>query len=473
MKRFFRSFGRMLVAGVLTLSLTGAGCTKALDEETQGLSKPVTLTMWGVIDEGDAYTEAINAYKQKYPNVTIDFRRLRLEEYEDALLNGLAEDRGPDLFLVHHDWTNKYLPKMSSMPASVRLAERIVQGSIKKEVTWVTNNVSLMTNREFRDAFVDTVSRDAIRTINVAKDTTTTEYRERIVGVPTFIDTLGLYYNRALLNVVGIPLPPETWDDFQAQTQRLTRRDARDPKVLLQSGAGIGLGINVERSTDLLTALMQQNGALMTDAQGMPAFHLIPATEPDAQEPPAFGALRFYTEFADSSKRVYTWNAEQPNSLEAFIQGKTAFFFGYAYQQDVIKARAPHINLGVTTLPHVTGRAPVSTANYWFWTVSKKTKQQAHAWNFLSMLASREQQQKISAVIKRPSPRRDVLSEQLRDENMGVFASQVLTASTWYTGRDPRMMEQALIDLIERVAKKEVPIEDAMRFTMERIGETY
>lgn len=455
------------------LSLTGAGCTKGIDDETKGLSKPVTLNMWGVIDDSNAYASAINEYQKKYANVTINFRRLRLEDYENELLNGLAEDRGPDIFLIHHDWTNKYLTKMSSMPASVRVAQKTVQGTVKKEVVWSSADVSLMTNREFRDVFVDTVARDAIRMVNVSKEANTSDFRERIVGVPTFIDTLALYYNRALLNVAGIPLPPETWDDFQAQVQRLTRRDARDPQKLVQSGAAIGLGANIERSPDLIAALMRQNGAIMSDEDGSPTFHEIPASDSESQEPPAFGALRFYTEFADPSKRVYTWNAEQENSLEAFIQGKTAFFFGYAYQQDVIKARAPQLNLGLTKLPYVTGRAPMSVANYWFWTVSKKTKESPHAWNFVNSLAERTQQEKISDTIKRPSPRRDVLSEQLRHEEIGVFASQVLTASTWYQGRDPRAMEQAIIELIDRVARKEIPMEEAMRFAIERIGETY
>ncbi len=472
-RSFFSSTTRALVASVLAVSLVGAGCTKLVDQETQALSAPRTLTMWGVIDDAAAYEAAMSAYSQRYPNVTIDFRRLRLEEYESELLNAMAEDRGPDIFLVHHDWTNKYLPKMSSMPVSARVAERTVQGSIKKEVIWQSVNQPLMTNREFKDAFVDTVLADTIRVVNVSTDPLVNDFRERVVGVPTFIDTLALYYNRALLNTAGIPLPPETWDDFQTQVKRLTRRDPQDTAVLLQSGAAFGTGANIERSVDVLTALMRQNGAIMGTADGLPAFHLIPQEFQGAEEPPSYGAIRFYSEFADPTKDTYTWNADQPNSLEAFIQGRTAFFFGYAYQQDTILSRAPQLNLGITKLPQIVNRPQTTTANYWYWAVAKRSREQAHAWNFVNTLAQKATQTSIAAVTGRPSPRRDVLAEQLRDEKMGVFASQVLSAKTWYQGKNSQAMEQAMTRMMDIVANKETNIDEAVKFTIEQIEETY
>lgn len=465
---------RAVVAGMLAVSMLGAGCTKLQDGETADLSKPISLNMWGVIDDSDAYEPVIKAYAAAYPNVTINYRRLNLEDYESEMLNALAEDRGPDIFLIHHDWTAKYLSKMSYMPSSVRVAQRTIQGSIKKEVVWNSVTVPLMTNREYADQFVDTVLRDTVQEINIAKDGANQNFQNRILGIPTFVDTLALYYNRSLLNVAGIALPPENWQDFQADVRKLTKRDQRDPTKLLQSGAALGLGSNVERSTDILTALMLQNGAVMSTRNGAINFQNIPEElQATTQESPAVGAVRFYSEFADPTKDTYTWNMDQPNSFTAFTQGKTAFFFGYAYQQDLIKARAPQINLGISKLPQIGGRDIKNVANYWYWTVSKKSKNQMHTWNFLNFLAQQPQQKMVSNVIKRPSPRRDVLAEQLRDEKMGVFASQVLTSQTWYLGRDPKAMEQAFITLMDKIAKKETNLEDGLQFVVQQVGQTY
>lgn len=473
MTSFFRRVSRALLILPMVFSLSGAGCTKLESAETQDLKTPVTLNVWSVIDDGGAYASAIQAYSRRYPNVSISVRRLRLEEYEAELLNALAEDRGPDIFLLHHDWTNKYLSKLAPMPSSVRVAERIVQGTVKKEVIWQATTVPFMTNREYRDAFVDTVAQDTIRVVNVSTDPYMVDMRERIIGIPTFMDTLALYYNRSLLNLAGIPLPPETWDDFQGAVRKLTKLDARDRQIIQQSGAAIGTGANVERGADILTALMMQNGAQMADQAGTPTFHQISPEDTSASEPPAYGAIRFYAEFSDPTKDVYTWNGDQQNSFEAFVQGKTAMFFGYSYQQDLIRARAPQVNLGITKLPQIPGRPVKNVANYWYWGVSKRSNSQNHAWNFLHFLGQKEQQQQIAKTLKRPSPRRDVLAEQLRDEEIGTFAAQVLTASTWYQGRDPRLMEQAFIEMLDAVAKKQTSIEEAVRYVVQRIGDTY
>ena len=89
---------------------------------------------------------------------------------------------------------------------------------------------------------------------------------------------------------------------------------------------------------------------------------------------PAADAVRFYTDFADPGKEVYTWNKNMPNSLEAFILGKTAFFFGYAYHLPTIKSRAPKLNLSIVKLPQIAGNPEINFANYWLETVSRKNK---------------------------------------------------------------------------------------------------
>ena len=465
---------RAVVAGVLLLSLFGAGCTKIQDPETTALSAPVTLNVWGVIDDQNAYAAAIKAYSSLYPNVTINYRRIDPQDYESEIINGLAEDRGPDIFLLHNDWTSKYLSKLSYMPASARVAQQSLQGTIQKQAVWNSVTVPLMTNQEYADQFVDTVLRDTVRNVTVTSADGATGVQTHIVGIPTFIDTMALYYNRSLLNVAGIPLPPENWQDFQADVRKLTKRDIHDPTKILQSGAAIGMGSNVERSTDILVALMMQNGAQMTTPDGQLDFQNIPQElQGSMTEAPAVGALRFYTEFADPTKDTYTWNADQQNSLTAFTQGKTAFFFGYDYQQDVIKSLAPQINLGITKLPQIGGRDTKNVANYWYWGVSKKSKNQAQAWNFLTFLSQHDQEKSVSDVIKRPSPRRDVLVDQIRDEKMGVFASQVLTAQTWYEGRDPVAMEQAFMTLMDKVALKQTNMSDAMQFILDQVQQTY
>ena len=93
MKKLFRSIVFVSVAALL---FTGAGCTKGPSPEVIKALQPVTLEWWGVFDDQDTVGPVISAYTAQHPNVSIDYKMFRSDEYEAALLNAFAEDRGPD-----------------------------------------------------------------------------------------------------------------------------------------------------------------------------------------------------------------------------------------------------------------------------------------------------------------------------------------------------------------------------------------
>ncbi len=386
------------------------------------------------------------------------------------MLNALAEDRGPDVFLIHNDWVGKYLPKISPMPATTKVAYQVVTGTVRKQQTWQLQTEPTMTTKAFKDRFADAVIYDAVRSVNVSTKQDQIILQDRIVGIPVSMDTLALYYNKDLLNAAGIATPPETWGQFQEQVQKLTKLDSQGNVV--QSGAAIGTATNVERAQDILTAIMMQNGTQMAADDGSPTFHLVPAALSGSKDqPPAYEALTFYTDFASPVKAVYTWNGQQPNSLEAFIQGKAAFFFGYSYHLPQIRARAPKLNLGVTKLPQIENNPVKNVANYWLWAVSKKSPNQDISWNLLNFFIKPEENKKILDATKRPAALKALLKNQVDDEDVGVFASQVLTAQSWYRGSDPQTVEETFTSLVEDVVKG-TTISDAMRFAAEKIAQT-
>lgn len=473
-QRMKRTLARFFSA-ITLLVVFGAGCTKGLSPETQKASQRVTLNVWGTVDDIDVYQEFFNEYRAFHPNVSINFRRLRLEEYEDRLLNAFADDRGPDIFLVHNTWVGKYVNKTVPLPASTKIAYAVVAGGIKKDTTWELRAEPSITLRDFKDQYADAVIRDAVRTVPVPAPTPTdpnaTVRQERIVAAPVWMDTMALYYNKDLLNAAGIPTPPEHWDDFQDQVKKLTKLDGEGK--ILQSAVGMGAARNVERGTDLLAVLMMQNGAQMAEPNGNPTFDLNPESNSGQRElPPAYQALEFYTDFANPVKETFTWDATQPNSLDAFIQGKTAFFFGYAYHLDQIKSRAPKINLGITKLPQIEGNPAKNIANYWMWVVSKKSSNTDVAWNLLNSMMKPETSKKLLEKMKRPAARKALLPDQFADESVGVFASQVLTAQSWYRGNNARVMEEAFMTLIEQALAGGSRLNEAMQFAANQVRQT-
>lgn len=445
--RTLKKLASRFVFGVLALSLVGQGCSAGPDPAAVAAAKRTDIKIWSVVDDEDVYDAIITDYRKLHPFVNIEFRRFRMEEYEDQLLNALAEDRGPDIFLIHDTWVGKYMPKILPMPLTTKVAAQVVQGTLKKEVVPVLQTESSVSIRQFKNDHPDVVAQDFIRTVNVSTDPDKRDFQPRIVAVPMSVDTLAMYANKDLLNAGGIATLPETWDAFQAAVKKLVKLDSSGE--ILQAGAALGTGSNVERAPDILSVLMMQNGAEMTGPDNNPTFQTIPAKLAELRDtPPSHQALSFYTDFANPAKEVYTWNAKQPNSLDAFIQGKTAFFFGYSYHLPTIKARAPKLNLAIARLPQIEGNPVANFANYWGWTVSKKTKYPDIAWNFLNFLRTPDEAKKYLDLAKRPAALKSLLPAQLEDEDVGVFASQVLTSQSWYRGNDPKAADDAFIELI-------------------------
>lgn len=460
-----------LIAAMLGTILTGQGCTQGMGSATAAAAAPKTINIWAVNDDEDVYDAILNDYHALHPNVTINYRRLRSEEYENELVNALAEDRGPDIFLVHNTWISKYLSKIQPMPLSTTVAVQTVVGTLKKEVTYVLETDPSISLRTYKNTDPDAVTRDTIRTVDVSTKADTHQYEQRIVAVPVSVDTLGMYVNKDLLNAAGIATIPTTWDAFQAAIPKLVKQDSQGN--LLQAGAALGTAYNVDREPDILSVLMMQNGAEMAAADGTPTFNAIPAALNGLRDqPPSYQAVGFYTDFADPAKQVYTWNDKQPNSFDAFVQGKAAFFFGYSYSLPLIRAAAPKLNLAIAPLPQIEGNPTVNYANYWNWTVSKKSKNTDVAWNILNFMIKPEEAKKYLDAAKRPAADKSLLPGQLEDEDVGVFASQVLTAKSWYLGNDPAAMENAFETMANDVLTGAADIPTAVGTAQDKVAQT-
>lgn len=459
---------------VSLLVLFGAGCTKAPSADSIEASKPVALEMWGVIDDSDTYQPIIDAYHKQHPNIQINFRRLRLEEYEQKLLEGFADDRGPDIFMIHNDWTGKYLSKIQPMPKTTKIGTFTSSGTFGSSRTWSMSELPTITLRDYRSQFADVVAADTVRRVALTAPVpgVAPDLQDRIVAMPISVDTLAMFYNKDLLNAAGILEAPTNWIDFQADVKKLVKLD-QDQVHFAQMAVALGTANNIARAADILTALMVQNGANMANELGLPTFQQMPPELSNVrEEPPAYSALAFYTDFANPNKETYTWNAAQPDSLQAFLQGKTAFYFGYSYDLPTIRAQAPKLNLGLAKLPQVSDTAQRNVANYWNWTVAKKSKNSDVAWNFLNFVTSADNAKAILAVMKRPAARKALLAPQLDDENIGVFASQVLTSISWYKGNDPKAVDEAFGQLITDALNPAVDVAISMRNTVARIAQT-
>jgi multiple sugar transport system substrate-binding protein len=371
------------------------------------------LVIWGLWDESDTMSQYIADFKREYNNVSIDYRKFTPQEYETELVNALAENRGPDIFAMHHTWYSKHKNKLAPMPEGV------------------------MTLKEYKDRFVDVVYDDFV-------------VEDKIYGIPFYTDTLALFYNKDAFNDAGITAPPATWKEVQDIVPKLTKIDQFGN--IKQSGIALGTGANINRSPDLLSVLMIQAGAQMTDPNNYTAITFLQGKSQSGQNiNPAELALTYYTDFANPKKEVYTWNSTLDNSIDAFYEREVAMMIGYSYQVEAIKAKAPRLNFAVSPLPQVSLESGLANyANYWGYGVSTQSKYPNEAYTFLKFATEKEQSQQYFLTTKRPTPRRDLVEIQSQDLDYGVFAKQILQAKTWRQP-DNNTVDKIFIEAVDNV----------------------
>jgi len=398
---------------ILSLSFIGAGCKK--EQPLQG-----NLLFWGVFDDSDAFEPLIKDFKALHPKVTIEYRKKTIDTYESELINALAEGRGPDIFMIHHTWLSKHLAKISPVPPEI------------------------ITFGEYQNTFADVAVFDLV-------------LQDGIYSLPLYVDTLALFYNKDFFNNAVITKPPATWEEFQDAVKKLRKKD--DFGNLTEAGAAIGTALNINRASDILATLMLQQGSTITGEDGSAAFN----------NKEGFEALRFYTDFSNREKDVYTWNPTQHYSSDAFFERKAAMMFNYAYKAAELKAKDPRFNFKVASFPQIKTDAKVNYANYWTPTVSAASSQKDLAWTFLKFISEKEEAQKYLAVTKRPAARLDILEEQKDDLEIGVFAEQVLTAQSW-NRIDSTKIDDVFTEMIENVVTGKSSISRALTDAEEKVN---
>lgn len=432
-------YKKLLPIIFLCIPLLLSGCGK-----TAKAPKAMTLQYWGVWNEASDIKPVINAFQAQYPYVTIKYTKLRYEEYQDQLITAWAQDRGPDIFSIPNSWVTTYKNFITPMPVSTTMVKQFTKESLagaKKNL--LTENVVTpgYNYQTLGKKYVDVVTSDVA-------------FNNQIFGLPLSMDTLALYYNKDMLGQAYIAQPPAIWSEFVEIMPKLTLQD--EEGNIIRSAAALGTAKNVDRSTDILVNLMIQNGSEVINPSGK--VNMAAESVAEKNYFPGPRALEFYTDFASPTKQVYTWNENMPASLQAFAQGKTAFFFGYSYHYPLILSQAQGINFDITAFPQINQEQSVTLANYWVETVAKKSLHPNEAWAFLQYATGEDGVIPFLESSKRPTALRSIIASQA-SENVALapFILQGLTAKSWYHGAKPVEAETILKNAITRILLGDIP----------------
>lgn len=414
---------------------SGFGC-KGVTKEQAAATQPVSLEYWTVFDDVDQINGLIAKYTAERPYLKVTVKQLRSDELYARLTEALSEDKGPDIVSVHTRELKRFQSKLATMPPSYVDTTMIKQKNVVGQVETIINTyaVALPTVFQVDREFLQTVKKDAI-------------IDNKIYGLPLSVDTMALYYNKDLLDRSQVAEPPATWEQFQEAVRKISKFN-NETGTITQSGAALGGANNVTGIDDILYILFKQSEVEVINRDSRAVFNVPPQGLGSGVESPAMSVMNFYTDFANPTRDTYSWNEAMADSLESFIQGRTAFFLGYSYNNAQIKARAPQLNFGILPLIQLNPEKPVNVANYWLQCVVGKSKKQNEAWGLINFLTRSQATETYLTNTKRPTALRSLVVKQKEDIDLLPFVSQLLIADSWYRGGDYSGAVKAFKDMV-------------------------
>jgi len=322
--------GIAILSGIVGILLfaTFEGGSKATIE-------PVTI--WGFYPESTFREVILSAGTNEAAGFVdlnhITYAEKNPETFDREFVEALATGQGPGLIFVDHDtifrnW-NKIVPVSYATYSERIFQETYIQGS------------------------------DVTRDLG------------GIRSFPMIADPLVMYWNQDIFTSAGIAQPPKTWTEFLSIIPELSETD--DLGTVYKSGVALGEYDNITHAKDIMTALILQSGnqivqkteSVFDDGSiGVQYDSVLDLQDQGQILQPAENALKFYAQYSDPSRDLYSWNKSLDNDQDLFLQGDVAIYIGKASDYTTMSRRNPNLNFDVAPLPQRSGSNKLTVADY-------------------------------------------------------------------------------------------------------------
>ncbi len=424
----------IVIGAVVTLGVLYFVITSNLRRDSA--PPEVKLTVWGFSNGERALEDIAGSYRNFRPNAQVSYKNIDVSNYRETILNALASGDGPDVFLVGNH----------SLPGEIGTLASVPEGQFGLA--------------KLKELFPAVVEQDFVRD-------------GKTYALPLYLDTLALIYNTSAFDQAAIAVPPRTWDEFRQVIPYLRVLNTNGQIVKAAAAIG-GTEKTMKNAADLLSIIMMQNGAPMTDPAGSKASFT------GGAKSAGLTAFNFYLQFANAASGAYTWNENQPYSMDAAGSGRTAMIFGYAADLAALKKKNPLVSLMATSLPQIklnTPEAPEATAvnyaSYEGLAVSKQSKAAGWAWDFVIYAATTPTVAKTYLdATHRPPALRSLITQTVNDPDLGVFARQALTARSW-SQPDEAKVREAMSNAIGAVLSGQLDSTRGLRQAEEQVTQLF
>ena len=359
------------------------------------------VTIWGTYDD-----RVINSILNDLSYDDPRFDKVKYVEkesrfFDNELVEALASGNGPDVFFLEQD--NILRHKNKILPISY----------------------DIMSKREFKDTFIEEGE------LYLGE--------EGIIALPFVVDPMILYWNRDHYAQAGVSRPPQFWDEVLTLTLEGSLTTRGENGAILKSAFSIGEYQNITHAKELLSMLMLQAGVeLVVKEDNRPISSGLIRRLGDGQVP-SENVLRFYTDFANPAKSVYTWNRALPEAIDSFASGILSNYIGFASELTSIREKNANLNFDVALVPQVrSSNSSVTYGRMIGLAVAEASANPTGAMQIAFALTGDNVLGKVSDETGLAPVSRALLSERPSDPFKAIFADAALQSNAWL---DPNVTE--------------------------------
>jgi multiple sugar transport system substrate-binding protein len=389
------------VIGVLMFALLrSAGPGSAVGE----------VTIWGTPSQQvvqpiiDSFRQTDSAFQQ------VTYQEISPDTYLSVLVNALASGNAPDLVLLSQKDMYAFSDKLQVIPYSTVSQSDFVNTFVDEGQLFLTSQGSL--------------------------------------ALPLVVDPLMQYWNRDSLAQAAVAQPPKLWNEFIDLAVRLTKADQAG--TISKSAVALGGWQNIPNAKAILSALVMQAGDSITTFGSNGLQPTFGQNFAQSVSNPVESALRFYTDFANPSKSVYSWNRSLPSAQDAFVAGDLAIYFGFASENRMIATRNPNLHFGVSALPQAQGGRVLTYGNIIGLAIPRGAKNPNGALTIAEKLTSTAAVTQFSSALNLSPARRDLIGPVPNDATQTTVLQSALIARG-FLDPNPAASESIFKTMVESV----------------------
>ncbi|MFC4776879.1 ABC transporter substrate-binding protein [Paenibacillus sp. GCM10023252] len=320
---------------------TNGNAKQGASEEANKPKENITLNI-AVWDDKLKQTldQVIEIYKKDHSHVDVQVTITPNKDYFTKVQTSLVGGSGPDLFMMNGPNFNKF----ASLGLLTNLEENI--GKDKLDLSVYPQGINELYQID-----------------------------KQSYGIPFFLGSIGLFYNKELFDQANIPYPDATWnwDTLKENAAKLTNKEKKVFGYVAVNSDQVGY-----------YPLVYQAGGQIISADKKSSGLALPETKQ---------AIQFMKDLMDEGISPSAQQQLETDPLQLFGSGGAAMYPGGSFDASNL-TKLLGDKLGVAALPQ--GKQQGFYVHGSSWVINKASKHQQEAWELLRLLTGKEGQELLA-----------------------------------------------------------------------------